>query len=432
MNLSQELPHPLDRRSFMASAAKTFLGVNVLSNVLVGAGGEDRKIPFRKKPAKKVIYLYMAGGMSHLDTFDPKPEAPSEIKGNLSSIRTSADGVRVSEYLPNIAKHMDKVAVVNSLHSKTGAHEQARYLMKTNYSKRGTIKHPHMGAWLLKYEDRINQQLPGFVSIASGSKEAGAGFFGVNCQPLIIGKPEAGLQNSKHFTGISDTEFMRRRKLSERIDQKFHAKYKDKNANAYTAIYEEAVTLMKSSDLKVFDISQENQSLRERYGEHAFGQGCLLARRLSESGVRSVEVQLGGWDTHQDNFQRVQSNAAILDQALSALLDDLHASGMLEETLVVLTTEFGRTPKINQNAGRDHYPKAFSALLAGGGVKGGYVHGKTDNKGTEPVDDPVTIADFNATIAYGCGLPLDQRLFTKNARPFTVANHGDPVMQLFS
>jgi uncharacterized protein (DUF1501 family) len=122
----------------------------------------------------------------------------------------------------------------------------------------------------------------------------------------------------------------------------------------------------------------------------------------------------------------------ILDQALSALLDDLHASGMLEETLVVLTTEFGRTPKINQNAGRDHYPKAFSALLAGGGVKGGYVHGKTDNKGTEPVDDPVTIADFNATIAYGCGLPLDQRLFTKNARPFTVANHGDPVMQLFS
>ena len=225
---------------------------------------------------------------------------------------------------------------------------------------------------------------------------------------------------------------MRRRKLSERIDQKFQAKYKDKNASAYTAIYQEAVTLMRSSDLKVFDISQENQSLRARYGDHAFGQGCLLARRLSESGVRSVEVQLGGWDTHQDNFQRVQSNTVVLDQALSALIGDLHQSGMLEETLVVLTTEFGRTPKINQNAGRDHYPKAFSAMLAGGGVKGGFVYGKTDEKGSEPVENPVTIGDFNATIAYGCGLPLDQRLFSKNARPFTVANHGDPVMELFS
>ena len=136
--------------------------------------------------------------------------------------------------------------------------------------------------------------------------------------------------------------------------------------------------------------------------------------------------------THQDNFQRVQSNTAILDQALSALLDDLHTSGMLKETLVVLTTEFGRTPKINQNAGRDHYPKAFSAVLAGGGVKGGMVYGKTDDKGTEPIEDPVTIGDFNATIAYGCGLPLDQRLFTKTARPFTVANHGDPIVKLFS
>ncbi|HAA87412.1 MAG TPA: DUF1501 domain-containing protein, partial [Verrucomicrobiales bacterium] len=185
MNLSKELSHASDRRSFMVGAAKTFLGVNVLSSISVGAGGKDRKIPVRKNPAKKIIYLYMSGGMSHLDTFDPKPEAPSEIKGDLSSIKTSADGIRVSEYLPKIAKHMDKVAVVNSLHSKTGAHEQARYLMKTNYSKRGTIQHPHMGAWLLKYEDRINHQLPGFVSIASGSKAPGAGFFGVNCEPLI-------------------------------------------------------------------------------------------------------------------------------------------------------------------------------------------------------------------------------------------------------
>ncbi len=432
MILSKKLTNPLDRRSFVAGAAKTFLGVNVLSNISYGAGGEDRKIPFRKVPAKKVIYLYMAGGMSHLDTLDPKPNASSEFRGNLTAIKTSADGVLVSEYLPRLAKHMDKVAVINSLHSKTGAHEQARYLMKTNYSKRGTIKHPHMGAWLLKYGNRINDQLPGFVSINSGSRSAGGGFFGVNCEPLILGKPEEGLQDSKHFAGTSESTFMRRRKLSQRIDRNFHAKYKDKSASAYTAIYDEAVTLMSSSDLMAFDLSKESQSIRESYGDHSFGQGCLLARRLSESGVRSVEVQLGGWDTHVDNFQRVESNTAILDQALSALLSDLNSSGMLDETIVVLTTEFGRTPKINQNTGRDHYPKAFSALLAGGGIKGGIVYGKTDKNGAEPIEDPVTIADFNATIAYGCGLPLDQRLFSPRARPFTVANHGDPIKDLYN
>lgn len=254
---SDKLSNSQTRRAFLAGAAHAYLGVNLLSQDSLAVGGEDRKIPSRKNPAKKVIYLYMSGGMSHLDTFDPKPEASSEIRGDLSTIKTSADGVSVSEYLPKLAKHMDKVAVVNSLHSKQGAHEQARYLMKTNYAKRGTIQHPHMGAWFLKYENRINQQLPGFVSINSGSRAPGAGFFGVDCEPLIIGKPEAGLQNSKHFSGISDSEFMRRRKLSAQLDQKFHSKYKDKSASAYTAIYEEAVTLMRSSDLKVFDIAEE-------------------------------------------------------------------------------------------------------------------------------------------------------------------------------
>ncbi len=373
----------------------------------------------------------MSGGMSHLDTFDPKPDADAEIRGNLSAIKTSADGVRISEYLPQLARHMDKAVVVNSLHSRTGAHAQGQYLMRTNYEKRGTIKHPHMGAWLLKYQDRINDQLPGFVAINSGSRNVGSGFFGSSYAPLVIGKPDSGLQNSAHYRGIDDSTFERRRKLAVQLDQGFHNKYNDVNAAAYTTMYDEAVTLMQSRDLDAFDLSKESQEMRDLYGDHSFGQGCLLARRLSESGTRSVEVQMGGWDTHQENFERVQSNTAILDRALSALLGDLASRGLLEETLVVLTTEFGRTPKINQNAGRDHYPKAFSAVLAGGGVKGGTVYGKTDANGTEPIENAIKVTDFNATIAYGLGLPLDQRLFSPSARPFTVAHKGNPATELF-
>ena len=427
----QKLDDP-GRREFMSGVAKTFLGVSLFPGAAFAAGGNDRKLPVRKNPAKKIIYLYMSGGMSHLDTFDPKPDAASEYRGNLGVIKTSADGVRVSEYLPRIARHMDKGAIINSLHSRTGAHAQARYLMRTNYEKRGTIKHPHMGAWLLKYQDRINKQLPGFVSINSGSRSAGGGFFGANFEPLVVGKPGAGLQNSKHFSWVDDDTFMRRRNLAVELDRSFHEHYGDKQAGVYTAMYDEAATLMRSSDLNAFNLEDEKEDVRAQYGEHSFGQGCLLARRLTESGVRSVEVQLGGWDTHQENFQRVQQNTAILDQALAALLDDLSARGLLEETLVVLTTEFGRTPKINQNKGRDHYPRAFSAFLAGGGIKGGTIYGKTDENGMDPVENPITIADFNATVAYGFGLPLDQRLFSPTARPFTVANRGTPVMELFS
>ena len=421
------------RRDFMSGFAKTFLGVGLLPGASASAaGGEDRNIPLRKKPAKKIIYLYMSGGMSHLDTFDVKPDADAEIRGDLEAIKTNADGVRISEYLPKLAGHMDKAAIVNSLHSRTGAHAQGQYLMRTNYEKRGTIKHPHMGAWLLKYHDRINTQLPGFVAINSGSRAVGSGFFGSAYSPLVIGRPESGLQDSAHYRGVEEATFNRRRKMALELDQEFHNRYDDRNAKAYTTMYDEAVTLMQSSDLNAFDLSKESQETRDLYGDHSFGQGCLLARRLSESGCRSVEVQMGGWDTHQENFERVSSNTAILDQGMSALLGDLAARGLLDETLVVLTTEFGRTPRINQNNGRDHYPKAFSAVLAGGGVKGGTVYGKTDENGTKPTENPLKVTDFNATVAYGLGLPLDQRVFSPSARPFTVAHKGTPVTEIFA
>jgi uncharacterized protein (DUF1501 family) len=200
---------------------------------------------------------------------------------------------------------------------------------------------------------------------------------------------------------------------------------------AYADVYQAAVRVMKSADLKAFDLSQEPAEQHQRYGESKFGQGCLLARRLIEHGVRFVEVGNGGWDMHQEIYSRLPEKIADLDQALGALLADLDARGLLGETLVVLTTEFGRTPKINPNAGRDHYPKAFTSVLWGGGVKGGYVHGKTD-KGIEVTEAKMSVPDFNASIAYALGLPLDQVLFSPNKRPFTLADKGQPVPALFA
>ena len=201
---------------------------------------------------------------------------------------------------------------------------------------------------------------------------------------------------------------------------------------AYTQMYDDAVRIMTSRDLAAFDLRQEDEAVREAYGEDAFGQGCLLARRLIEHDVRAVEVSFGGWDMHNNVFINAPDKCKILDQAVSALLADLEKRGKLQDTVVVLTTEFGRTPRINQNAGRDHYPKAFSSVIAGGGIKGGTVWGQTDEGAENVVENPVKIPDFNATIAYALGLPLDNVLYSPSKRPFTVAHKGKPVLGLFA
>ncbi len=424
----------LSRRRFLSGAARTFLGVGLLPGSLASlhAAAGDVKVAPRQTPAKNLIYLYMSGGMSHLDTFDTKPEASPEYRGELTTLKTSADGVRVSQYLPNMAQHMDKAVVINSLSSTTGAHAEAAYLMRTSYKKRGTIKHPHLGAWNVKFNGRINQTLPGFVTVNSGSNAVGRGFFEPEFEPLAIGKPDSGLQYSSHYGNISEETFAHRRDLASALDSGFQQRYADRGVQAYTAMYDEAVKLMRSSDLEAFNLGKETQQTRDSYGEHAFGQGCLLARRLVESGIRSVEVQLGGWDTHTENFARVEENATVLDEAMAALIGDLDARGLLKDTMVVLATEFGRTPKINQNAGRDHYPKAFSCVIAGGGVKGGQIHGKTDPNGTEVIENALSIEDFNATVAHGLGLPLDTILYSPSKRPFTVAHKGAPLTDIFA
>ncbi len=418
----------VDRRDFLAYSAKAFLGVGLMplaarSKAFAGSA------PFRNPTAKNIIYLYMAGGMSHLDTFDTKPG--SDIQGSTRTIKTNVSGIRISEHFPQVAQQMDKLALIRSLSSNQGAHEEGRYFMHSSYIKRGTIAHPGLGSWLVKYDGHRNPNLPSVVHIGSDNPGGGNGFLEPRYAPLVIGNPESGLQNSRIRKGVTEEQFHDTLMLTNAFDTEFHSRYKQKRVAAYTDMYDDAIRLMKSEDLAAFELEKEQKELRDAYGKNAFGQGCLLARRLVENDVRFVEVTLGGWDTHTNNFERVAENASVLDQALATLLADLNRRGMLEETMVVVATEFGRTPQINDNDGRDHSPTAFSCLLAGGGIRGGQVYGKTDDEGKHVVDGKVEVPDFNATIAYGLGLPLEKTVYSDSGRPFRVADKGRPVVELY-
>jgi hypothetical protein len=421
------------RRQFVARTASSMLGVGLLPSIFstkATAAFEDASKLKQIATAKNVIYLYMSGGQSHMDTWDPKEGV--DTAGPTKPISTSADGVRISEYLPLTAMQMHHATVINSVSSTQGAHEQANYFMHTSYALRGTIRHPAMGAWLNVFQPGGSTTLPNYVYVGNDSRHPGAGFFPAAQSPLFVNNPENGIKNVKLQPGLTEEKFQKRMAFANELDSDFRATYPQRNVKAYSDMYDHAMTMMKSEDLKAFDLTQENDELRKSYGKDSFGQGCLLARRLVERGVRFVEVSLGGWDTHTANFVKVPEQCDILDRGLSSLVADLSARGLLDETLIVVASEFGRTPTINQNVGRDHYPKAFSSVLFGGGVKGGYTYGKTDKEGREVEENKVLIPDLNATIGYALGLPLNQVVYSPSKRPFVVADKGVPIMDVFA
>ncbi len=417
-----------NRRRFLELAAGSFLGVTA-SNSLGAATGGKSPIPPLADPAKQLIYLYMEGGMSHIDTFDLK--VGHQNQGSTQPINTNVDGIRFSSHLPNLSRHADKLCIVNSLTSTAGDHEKGNYFMHTSYQQRATIRHPGIGAWYHKLKGKINPTLPASVFVGRESRFHGSGgFFEPEFEPLAINEPQSGLKYARAL--VEKNRFERRLNLANDIDSEFLMRYNSKPVRAYGHMYADAVRLMDSPDLAAFNIHKEDTMTKERYGSEPFGQGCLLARRLIERNVRTVEVSFGGWDTHQNNFTSLPELCHTMDQAVAALLDDLDQIGKLKDTIVVLTTEFGRTPHINQNIGRDHYPQAFTSVLAGGGFKGGYIHGKTSEGAEEVVEGSMTIPDFNATIAYALGIPVDYVLYSPTVRPFTVAHKGQPQLGLLS
>lgn len=430
----------LNRRDFLSRTARTCFGLTIggsmaqlFNSPAIAADSAVLKAGGGK--AKHVIYLYMSGGMTHIDTFDPKPDAPSDVRGPVKAISTNVDGIQLGHCLPLLARHADKIALIRSLSTTQGAHEQGKYLMHTGYAPRGSITHPSSGSWVSKLAGRISKDLPSFVLVGGGNRHPGAGFFEPEFAPLPIGDPTLGLQNIKRRSGTDDASFRRQLTLRRELDHDFDTKYhqSQKAVRAYDEVYSSAVSLMDSKDLDAFDLSKEPADSRAAYGSDRFSKGVLLARRLVERGVRFVEVEYGGFDWHADNFDQMEDKIPVLDQALSALLADLSARGLLDSTLVVVATEFGRSPKITPNAGRNHYPKAFSCLMAGGGIRGGQAYGTTDATASKVVENAVGAADFNASIAFALGLPFDQVVMSPTKRPFKMGGReGKPITPIFS
>ena len=417
----------LSRRAFVERFAKAAFGVSLLpaSGALRAA---ERTVGGK---AKSVIFLYLRGGLSHIDTFDPKPGKPE--MGGVQAIATSADGVQISEWFPRMAKQMHHLSLIRSMTSTQGIHDRGNYLAHTSYFMTPTITHPSLGSWAVKLLGSANAVLPGNILINGSSQHPRSGYMPVSLAPLSIVDPGAGLQNAALPAKSTESDFGRRAALAQAVGARFVQQTPHRDAAAYLKVQEDAVAVMKSEDLKVFDISRESAETLAAYGTHTFGKGCLLARRLVESGVRFIEVEDShNWDTHNDQIKSMENMTPTTDQAMAALLEDLHQRGLLESTLVVMATEFGRTPRIsNETAGRGHHPGVFTWWLAGAGMKGGYVHGSSDEIGERVAEKPVTMQDCNATIAQAMGIDLQHIEQSPSGRPFTVADKGKPLIELF-
>ena len=420
----------ISRREFVNSVAKSCLGVSAILSAqdLLGIEVTNKQIA----TAKSVIFLYMSGGMTHVDTLDPKPDNPG-IMGETTAINTSADGIQLGSWLPKTAQQMHNATLIRSLTTTQGDHTAANYLLHTSYQRRGTIIHPTLGAWISKKRYKLNSTLPMNVRINGGSGILGAGYLEKKHGPLPLGNPQSGILNAKKAGYVTDTEYDKRLSIASKFNSKFGDRFNQKQVRAYTDLYDDAIKLMRSSDLQAFDLTQEPEALRQMYGQNNFGQGCLLARRLVESGVRYIEVNLGGWDMHNDVFGAMENRGSTLDDGLSTLLHDLERRGMLHDTLVVLATEFGRTPVIREGrVGRDHHPTAFSAMLAGGGVKEGYVYGKSDKGAHYVEENGVGMDDLNATIARTMGLDTRETIYSPEGRPFKIANSGKIIRDILA
>jgi hypothetical protein len=362
--------------------------------------------------------------------------------GPFKDIATSVSGIRISEHLPKVAMQMDRMAVIRSMSTKEEDHGRAAFLLRTGYRPEGPIQYPSIGALISKELGRDDSLLPNFVSIApfrQFSPEAyGPGFLGPTYAPLVLGdNPQAPndyeqalkVQNLKAPGEVIPPRVDSRIDLLEEMDRAYAARQPGLSVRSHQAAYDRAARLMRTSAAKAFHLDEEPAAVRDAYGRSLFGQGCLIARRLVERGVPFVEVTLGqlnnnavGWDTHGDNFNQVRQLSEVLDPAWATLMEDLKARGLLDSTLIVWMGEFGRTPQINNNQGRDHFPGAWSTVLAGGGLRGGQVVGRTSKDGTKVEDRPVSVPDLLATVCLALGMdPLKQN--TSNiGRPIRIVD----------
>ncbi len=390
-----------------ASTRRRFLAAAAAGSTLTGWLGRLAAATDDHPPAKSCILLWMSGGPSHLDTFDLKPQAPDHIRGEFRPIDTTVPGIQISEHFPQLARLMQHAAILRSMSTVESDHQLATYHLHTGYQQRaGGVSFPSLGSMVARELGERDVPLPNFVCIGAGPRHATrAGFLGPDFQPLDVTDPARGVDFIEPLT--TPNQFLRQYDLLTHLETSFQERYRAEAARAHSATLSRAVRLMTSEQKRAFDLSQEPEAVRDRYGRGAFGQGCLMARRLIEAGVRCVEVLMGdgvAWDTHRDNFPRTRALSAEVDVGMAALIEDLQQRGRLDSTLVVWMGEFGRSPQTTSDGGRNHWAKAWSTVLAGGGIRGGQVVGRTDRDAAEVLDRPISVTDFLGTICTILGI----------------------------
>jgi hypothetical protein len=429
MNRTNHRATELSRRQMLRLAAAGAVGFSA-SGWIEALAADAARDPKRRKSC---ILLWMTGGPSQTDTFDPKPGHANG--GEFKAVETAVPGIFVSEHLPKLAKQMKEIAIIRSMSTKEGDHGRATFNLRTGYQQTGPIRYPTLGSLLSKELGSDQAELPNFVSIAPfrgfNPGAFGPGFLGPQYAPLIVGEravmdPQGGsdarnlsfkVEDLTPPSGVDTSRADARLGLLGSLRQDFLATHPGTGPLSHQDAYLRAVRLMRSAAAKAFELEEEPAAVRDAYGRTAFGQGCLLARRLVERGVPFVEVTLSsaegamaaGWDTHQQNFDAVKRLSGVLDPAWAGLMDDLRSRGLLDSTLIVWMGEFGRTPKINPQAGRDHFPAAWTTVMAGGGIKGGQVIGSSGPDGMVAKDHPVSVPDFLATVCKALGVdPMGQ------------------------
>jgi hypothetical protein len=385
-----------------------------------------------------VILLWMGGGPSHIDTFDPKPDAPQEIRGEFKAIPTKVSGIQISDKLPLLAQQMDKFSIMRSVTSPDNTHETATHYLLTGYPFNPAIPYPAYGSVLAREKGSINGLPPYVLMHGLPFGHGGGGYMGAVYNPFQINgdpnNPHFSVQDVSPPNGVNMERIQRRRAILQELDTfQRQVETQQRAVQTMDQFYEQAYNLITSPVAKkAFDLKQEPDKVRDLYGRNHFGQSCLLARRLVEAGVRFITIHYGGWDTHENNFGSLKNHLLpTLDRGYAGLLQDLKERGLLDTTLVVWMGEFGRTPKVNSSAGRDHWAQAMSVGIGGGGVKTGMAIGTTNERAEAPKDRPIRIEDIAATIYRALGIDAEKEYLTPQNRPVRINYDGVPIQELF-
>ena len=405
---------------------RNFLNAGILGGFGLSFARADQKFYESKEgPAKSVIFIYLPGGSAHQETWDPKPFAPLEYRGPMSSIQTSVAGVRLNETMVNTAKIADKIAICRSMTHGEAAHERGTHNMFTGYRPSPALQYPSIGS-VVSHEFGPRKDLPPYVCIPSPPNEyAGTGYLSSSYSGFGLGADPASSGN--------DARFSKRQRVLSMVNDHFANKEKSDSLDAVDTFYDRAYSLINSQKAReAFDINKEEASTRDKYGRNTAGARMLLARRLVEAGTRFVTLTYGSWDMHNSIENGIKSQLPALDQGFAALISDLDDRGMLDSTLVCMASEFGRTPKINATAGRDHWPKVFSVVMAGGGIKRGIVYGKSNATASEPEEDALTVKDWAATVYNQLGIVADKELMAPGDRPIEIIDGGKVREQLIT